>query len=168
MCGLTDHSCHCKGCAKIKQSTPLRFHVISNRDSALKSCVLMITWFYRRYLWSRSNNCSYFHKIHRSGDFPEGTLYLQRRLLFAFRLRYEEMHGRRHIRWHIATLQTYDMKHVWIVWIFDIEWSHRIQHLFCAYILLVAQQIWFWTFYDLTLLQLAFCHVKITVVEISR
>jgi len=32
-----------QGSAKIKQSTPLRFHVINNRDSALASRVLMIT-----------------------------------------------------------------------------------------------------------------------------
>ena len=120
------------GSAKVIQSTHLRFHVISNRDSALTSRVLMITWFYRRYLRSRSNNYSCFHKIHRSGDFPQGPLRLQRRLLFAFRLRYEEMHGRRNIRWHIATLQTYDMQNVWIVWIFDIEWRQHTQCLFCA------------------------------------
>jgi len=121
-----------QGSAKVMQTTPLRLHVISNRDSALAARVFMTTWFYRRYLWSRSNNYSCFHEIHRSWDFPQGPLRLQRRLLFAFRLWYEEMHGRRNIRWHIATLQKYVMQKVWIVWIFDFEWSQHIQYLFCA------------------------------------
>ena len=149
-----------QGSAKVIQSTSLRFHVISNRDTALVSRVFMTTWFYRRYLRSRSNNCSCFHKIHRSGDFPQGPLRLQRRLLFAFRLRYEEMHGRRNIRWHIATLQTYDMKHVWIVSIFDFEFEFNISSACFVLKLFWPHSILFWTFYDLTLLLLVFCNVK--------